>query len=162
MALSDVDVERFARQIVIPGVGAEGQERLLGSTVLVDGFPRGVARAQRYLEASGIRVVTDDREAEIDCVLVAGIEIVGPGIEALVALARPLVWYRIRGAGLEAGIHLPAHDALELSRAAAARAAPSPREELLHDVAACDAVGSVISVLLDWQPLQLRHEAGLA
>jgi len=165
MALSDVDVERFARQIIIPGVGAEGQARLLASTVFVAGCPRGAARARLYLNASGVRVASNAAGAKIDCVLVAGTDAVGPRIDELLALGCPLVWYRIRASGLAAGIHYCGAHGFNVAPGpmdASGTGTPSHLDDLLHDVAACDAVASVLSVLLDWRPPQLRYEARLA
>ena len=35
--LSDADLERYARQVIMPNVGEDGQERLLASQILVVG-----------------------------------------------------------------------------------------------------------------------------
>jgi molybdopterin/thiamine biosynthesis adenylyltransferase len=54
--LDDAAIERYARQIVVPGIGAAGQEKLLESTVLLVGHPRGCATAALYLRAAGVNV----------------------------------------------------------------------------------------------------------
>ncbi len=54
MALSDQQLERYARQIILKGFGIEGQQRLLASSVLIIGAGGlGSAMAQ-YLAAAGI------------------------------------------------------------------------------------------------------------
>lgn len=64
MALSEAQVQRYARHVLLPDVGGRGQERLLAATVAV---PVGPARAAEvaalvYLAAAGVGtlVVTGD------------------------------------------------------------------------------------------------------
>ncbi len=54
MPLSDQQMERYARQIILKDIGAQGQEKLLSSSVLIMGTGGlGTAMAQ-YLAAAGI------------------------------------------------------------------------------------------------------------
>jgi len=53
MALADADVERYARQIIIPSCGIEGQIRLLAARVAIVGAGIGPERALTYLRAAG-------------------------------------------------------------------------------------------------------------
>ena len=52
--LSDAQVERYSRQIILPEVGARGQEKLLSATIaLVDAVDRDSV-LPLYLAAAGI------------------------------------------------------------------------------------------------------------
>ncbi|RDD63371.1 HesA/MoeB/ThiF family protein [Ferruginivarius sediminum] len=64
MDLTDEQIERYARHLVLPEIGEEGQERLLGSAVLVVGAGGLGAPLLTYLAAAGvgrIGVIDDDR-----------------------------------------------------------------------------------------------------
>lgn len=54
MVLSDRQIERYSRQIILPEVGGRGQERLLASVVVVAGAGDLTATAARYLAGAGI------------------------------------------------------------------------------------------------------------
>jgi molybdopterin-synthase adenylyltransferase len=54
MALSDAQIDRFSRQIVLPQVGGIGQERLLGSAVALAGEGELAAITALYLVAAGV------------------------------------------------------------------------------------------------------------
>lgn len=62
--LNDQDLERYARQVIMPSVGEEGQKRLLASKVLVVGAGGLGAPVILYLASAGvghITIVDDDR-----------------------------------------------------------------------------------------------------
>jgi adenylyltransferase/sulfurtransferase len=64
MSLSREELERYDRQIRIPGFGVEGQLKLKRSSVLVAGLGGLGCTASMYLTAAGVgRVVLVDREA---------------------------------------------------------------------------------------------------
>lgn len=52
--LSDRQIERYSRQIILPQVGGKGQERLLRTRVLVSGDGPWQAQALLYLVAAGV------------------------------------------------------------------------------------------------------------
>lgn len=54
MALSDQQIERYARHILLPEVGGAGQERLLEASVRVQGEGEAAAEALIYLAAAGV------------------------------------------------------------------------------------------------------------
>ena len=54
MALSDDEIERYARHIVLPEVGGPGQNKLKASSVLVIGAGGLGAPLLLYLAAAGI------------------------------------------------------------------------------------------------------------
>ena len=65
--LSDIDLERYARQAIMPDIGEEGQERLLAARVLLVGAGGLGSPAGFYLAAAGIGHVSlvDDEHVEI-------------------------------------------------------------------------------------------------
>jgi len=52
--LSDSQIERYSRQIILPRVGGQGQERLLRARVLVGGDGPSQTEALLYLAAAGV------------------------------------------------------------------------------------------------------------
>ena len=56
--LSDADLERYARQVIMPHIGEEGQKRLLDAKVLVVGAGGLGAPVILYLAAAGIGHIT--------------------------------------------------------------------------------------------------------
>lgn len=52
--LSDEQIERYSRQIILPQVGGKGQEKLLGAKVLVHASGALHAAALHYLAAAGV------------------------------------------------------------------------------------------------------------
>ncbi|WP_129791402.1 HesA/MoeB/ThiF family protein [Sphingosinicella sp. CPCC 101087] len=63
MTLTDAQLDRYARHIVLKEIGGEGQRRLLGSTVAIVGAGGIGSPAVQYLAAAGVgalRVFDDD------------------------------------------------------------------------------------------------------
>ena len=54
MALTDEQVERYARHLILKGVGVKGQKRLLASSVLIIGAGGLGSPAALYLAAAGV------------------------------------------------------------------------------------------------------------
>ncbi|MEA3030570.1 MAG: molybdopterin-synthase adenylyltransferase [Sphingomonadales bacterium] len=64
MSLSDAQLDRYARHIVLKEIGGEGQRRLLAATVAIVGAGGIGAPAIQYLAAAGVgtlRVIDDDQ-----------------------------------------------------------------------------------------------------
>jgi adenylyltransferase/sulfurtransferase len=67
--LNDDDLERYARQAIMPAIGEEGQEQLLAARVLVVGAGGLGAPVIMYLAAAGIGTITiidDDHVSRTD------------------------------------------------------------------------------------------------
>jgi adenylyltransferase/sulfurtransferase len=58
MALSDAQIDRFSRQIVLPQIGGTGQERLLRSAVALAGEGELATSAALYLTGAGVGRIT--------------------------------------------------------------------------------------------------------
>ncbi|HYB98004.1 MAG TPA: hypothetical protein VEC57_02610 [Candidatus Limnocylindrales bacterium] len=172
MPLSNEDIERYARQIVIPGIGASGQEALLAATVAVVGDEAGVEQVELYLRAAGPRVVRD-MESATGAVVVAGVSSIDDRTrERILRSGVPALWYELTGRGFVCGVHPDAR----LEEAATSRRAAddgtratqhvatrddattstqhrAPADDdavrsLLHRVAACDAAAAACAVIL--------------
>lgn len=65
--LNDADLERYARQVIMPDVGEDGQERLLAARMLVVGAGGLGSPAIFYLAAAGVGHITilDDETVEL-------------------------------------------------------------------------------------------------
>jgi hypothetical protein len=84
MRLTDAQQERYARHLLLDGLGGEGQERLVSACVRVRGLGRAVRWAARYLAASGIgTLVLEDPAAAAECrSLSPDVRVVQPGESA--------------------------------------------------------------------------------
>lgn len=52
--LSDAQIERYSRQVILPEIGARGQESLLAASVAVHGRGDACAACAAYLAAAGV------------------------------------------------------------------------------------------------------------
>jgi hypothetical protein len=57
MALTDAQIERYSRQIIVPHLGGRGQERILASRIVIAGDPRDIDAPLAYLVGAGVGTI---------------------------------------------------------------------------------------------------------
>lgn len=96
MLLSDEQIDRYSRQIILPEVGGRGQQRLLAAHVAVAGAAAGVEWAAVYLAAAGVGRLTvaggrdlaarlGDLNADVRVIAAAGDGALAPDVAVLAA-----------------------------------------------------------------------------
>jgi hypothetical protein len=149
-SLSADQVERFARQIIVPGVGAEGQLRLCAARVFVDGHPEGARIATQYLRAAGVTVyVATTPPPHLDCVVLAGACDLSPRRVSTLTETSPLVaWYTVVGRTVRGGL---ARSPFSMREVAPSRNDPDPLPGTIpHRIAGADVATTVVAALLGW------------
>src|SRR5271168_4756355 len=58
MTLTDAQIDRYSRQIVVPRVGGRGQERLLAARMLIAGDARDIESPLAYLAGAGVGTIS--------------------------------------------------------------------------------------------------------
>ena len=91
MTLSDADVERWSRQILLPEVGGRGQQALLAASVAVRGDGDAADVARDLLARAGVRRVERAVTGAPDVVveLDGGRGVVGTGTTVTALVGRP-------------------------------------------------------------------------
>jgi hypothetical protein len=151
--LDDDAIARYARQIVVPGIGAAGQGKLFASAALVLGNGRGCEQAALYLTAAGVRVFVKPQDlpaaTTIDVAIACDATALDDAAHAsLLGWNAPVCWYVLDRGGFTSGVHPDAQ------LPAAAPRTLDGATDALHDAAACDvaAVACAILVGLPWRP----------
>ncbi len=54
MSLTDAQIDRYSRQIIVPHIGGRGQERLLAARILLAGDARDIEAPLAYLAGAGV------------------------------------------------------------------------------------------------------------
>lgn len=147
--LTDEQIERFARQIIVQGVGAEGQLRLCTAEVFVDGHLEGRRTAERYLRAAGARVATATAPPpNLSCVVLAGTNDLVPERMTTLLNAAPLIaWYALVGRTIRAGL---ASAEMTIPDVPARDGARSRHAVLAHRIAGADVATTAVAALLGW------------
>jgi hypothetical protein len=160
--LSEHNVERYARQIIIPGVGAEGQRRLCAAEVFVDGHPVGRRVASQYLQAAGVCVaLATNPPVGIDCIVLAGAaDLPGERVKELARSAPLLTWYSVLQSGICGGL---AVDGQVNFRPYESLGEPRPDHlHVLHHLAGADVAATTVAALLGWCKKGEYYELRLA
>ncbi len=58
MTLTDAQIDRYSRQIIVPSVGGRGQERLLAARMLLAGDARDIEGPLGYMAGAGVGFIT--------------------------------------------------------------------------------------------------------
>jgi hypothetical protein len=139
--LDDHEIERYARQIVVPGIGAAGQEKLLNSTVLIVGHPRGCATAALFLRAAGVNVISELKYAASDAIVISDTNALDAATYSrLTSTGRPICWYALANDACITGIH-------PLSPVPLPVIGMTAGDSPLHDAAASDAAAAACAIL---------------
>jgi len=57
MALTDAQIERYSRQIIVPRLGGRGQERILAARIVIVGEARDIEAPLAYLVGAGVGTI---------------------------------------------------------------------------------------------------------
>jgi hypothetical protein len=57
MTLTDAQIDRYSRQIIVPHIGGRGQERLLAARILLAGDARDIEAPLAYLIGAGVGTI---------------------------------------------------------------------------------------------------------
>ena len=57
MTLTDAQIDRYSRQIIVPRIGGRGQERLLAARILLAGDARDIEAPLAYLVGAGVGAI---------------------------------------------------------------------------------------------------------
>lgn len=62
MTLTEMQIDRYSRQIIVPRIGGRGQERLLAARILITGDPRDIEAPLKYLAGAGVGTIVTDAD----------------------------------------------------------------------------------------------------
>jgi molybdopterin/thiamine biosynthesis adenylyltransferase len=153
--LTDAEIEHYARQIIVPGIGAGGQTRLCAARIGLGGVDAELA--EPYLRTLGSTVVAAGDAA--DCTILAGISAAArTRITESAAALGPIVWYAVASGAVTAGVASTIAELPEFTRLASTGATVPG----ISFVAACDAVATAAALVLGWEDIERAHHVELA
>ncbi|HZC46890.1 MAG TPA: hypothetical protein VE243_10470, partial [Candidatus Acidoferrum sp.] len=88
MTLTDAQIDRYSRQIIVPHIGGRGQERLLAARMLLVGDARDIEAPLAYLVGAGVGTIAirvsdnSDRLAE----MISASRELNPDVSATIAM----------------------------------------------------------------------------
>ncbi|MGH7923116.1 MAG: hypothetical protein ACREQH_00830 [Candidatus Binatus sp.] len=62
MTLTDAQIDRYSRQIIVPHIGGRGQERLLAARMLLVGDARDIETPLAYLVGAGVGTIVTNAD----------------------------------------------------------------------------------------------------
>ena len=160
--LDERRTERYARQIIIPDLGARGQARLCAATAAIVGESPGASAARAYLEAAGLTVVSPPYSDPVDCVVITDVGSVrAPDSLPPTAPGAAVGWYALSGETVRGGT-TTASDAIATCLRTSCREPDDPAIAIaLHRTGGADAAATVIAALLGWTQPPETHEIAL-
>jgi len=160
--LSDRDTARYARQIIVPDVGAKGQARLRASTAAILGEGPGALAARDYLAAAGLTIARPPYSRPVDCVVVTDCDLASTPLALPLATPdAPFAWYALDGTALTGGVTTSSGFGATALRPRARRRGDAAAVAL-HRVGGADAAASAIAALLEWTRPPEAHEIRLS
>ena len=160
--LDEAAVERYARQIVVPGVGGSGQARLCAATAAVVGDLDGASAARAYLQAAGLSVLQAPFAKPVDCVVIADARQGAPSID--MPPCRPdamVAWYTLAGTTLVGGLTTARDFVIDGGMARDTARSDAPLDIALHRIGGADAAGTAIEALLGWIDSGEHHQIAM-
>jgi hypothetical protein len=158
--LDDAAIELYARQIIVPGIGAAGQARLCNTRVAVVGNRLGAETARTYLAAAGL-VVVDPPQEPVDVVVSAAVPTDDVLADLAIGVDTPIAWYALEAGRVVGGL-TTARELPGLGSAAMDVACDGPLETAAHCIGALDAAATAIGAVLGWCRAPVRHTLGAA
>jgi len=62
MTLTDAQIDRYSRQIIVPRIGGRGQERILAARMILVGDARDIEAPRAYLAGAGVGTIVTDAD----------------------------------------------------------------------------------------------------
>jgi hypothetical protein len=83
MTLTDAQIDRYSRQIIVPHIGGRGQERWLAARILLAGDPRDIESPLAYLVGAGVGTITVKAAGVIE--RIAAMRELNPDVSVVIA-----------------------------------------------------------------------------
>jgi hypothetical protein len=164
VAIDAAGIERYARQIIIPNVGIDGQERLCESVSLVVGDDVIATTAARYLSAAGSLIVSPKNIVQKPDVILCS-RFAPQTCDLRDAFAEsmkvPVVWWQLGTVSVRTGIIASVEKLTMVAKPSTSPPSPPP-PAWLAAAAGADAAALACGVLLGWPLPPNDRELNLA